>query len=69
MDDRFERIETRLDTIDGRLVLHGRGITKLVEEVSTLNERVDNFLLGAHGKEHEDLRARVEQLEKNAGRR
>ncbi len=59
----FERATTE------RLDIHGRGITRLVEEVSKLNTRMDNFLVGAHGKEHDELRTRVEHLEKRTGLR
>ncbi len=72
-NERFESLERRLDArfdrVEGHLELHGRFIGKLVEEVTKLNDRFDDFLVGAHGTEHDDLRARVEKLEKRAGRR
>ena len=69
LDARFEGVEVRLDAIHGRLETHGAGITKLVEEVTKMNGRFDNFLVGAHGKEHDELRARVDRLEKDTGLR
>jgi chromosome segregation ATPase len=67
IDARLGGIDARLDTMDGRLDLHGRGIVKLIDEVSKLGTRFDNFLGGAHGKEHDELRARVDRLEKHTG--
>ncbi len=69
IDARLEGIDARLDGIDGRLDLHGRGIVKLIDEMAKMNTRFENFLGGAHGKEHDDLRARVEHLEKHTGLR
>ncbi len=69
VDARLEAIEGRLETMDARLDIHGRGITKLVDEVAKLNTRVENILVGAHGREHDELRSRVEDLEKHTGLR
>ncbi len=69
LEVRVEGVDRRLEVMDERAELHGRGISKLVVEVSKLNARFDNFLGGAHGAEHDDIRARVERLEKHTGLR
>jgi hypothetical protein len=49
------------------LVQHGQAIVKLVHEVARMGDRFDNFLLGAHQKDHADLADRVARLESKIG--
>jgi chromosome segregation ATPase len=46
---------------------HERAIVKLIQEVSSLNGRFDNFLSGTHQQEHADFRARLARLETKVG--
>jgi uncharacterized coiled-coil DUF342 family protein len=79
---RLDETNTRLDRNHGELraelrdlraearagfEVHGRTLVKLSREVHGLNDRCDNFLHGAHGDEHADLRARVARLEVKVG--
>jgi chromosome segregation ATPase len=64
---RIDETNARLDQTNARLDVHEQALGKLVREVHTLNERMDNFLTGAHRQEHEELKARLDRLERRAG--
>jgi uncharacterized coiled-coil DUF342 family protein len=49
------------------LGVHHEAIVKLVHEVHAVNDRMDNFLQGAHHDDHVDLHARIGQLEAKVG--
>jgi hypothetical protein len=56
-------LTARIDQTNARLDQHERVLVKLIGEVHSLNDRFDNFLTGAHGKEHDELRSRIERIE------
>ena len=60
-------VKSELQDVKAVLGVHGQAIVKLIHEVHGLNERFDNFLLGAHHEDHADLRARVGRLEAKVG--
>lgn len=66
-NERLAQTNQRLDGAVSRLDDHEQLLVALVGGVSSLNERFDNFLSGAHRQEHDTLRDRVERLEKHVG--
>lgn len=65
---RLDQTNARLDQTNARLDQHEKVLVKLIGEVHSLNDRFDNFLTGAHGKEHDELRSRIERLEERLDR-
>ena len=63
VNHRLDGMNQRMDMMNQRLDLHGRSIVKLIDEVKGTNERLDNFLTGAHGKAHQVLEDRMESVE------
>jgi ABC-type transporter Mla subunit MlaD len=68
LTERLDQTNARLDQTNARLDQHEKVLVKLIGEVKTLNDRFDNFLTGAHGKEHDELRARIERIEQRLDR-
>ena len=61
---RIDATNERLDDLRGDVT----ALTARVEHgFDQLGRRIDNVLLGAHGDEHAELRARVTRLEQHAG--
>ncbi|MEK6606348.1 MAG: hypothetical protein AABZ30_01690, partial [Myxococcota bacterium] len=69
-NERLDRLDTnlnaRIDATNERLDDLRGDVNNLRGDVQTLGRRIDNVLLGAHGDEHAELRARVERLERRA---
>ena len=69
--DTHERVLIRLvdgvDAISERLDTHEQVLIRLVGGMDALNQRFDHFLTGTHRAEHEELRARVDRIEKKLG--
>lgn len=71
LDQMGEELNTRLDRTNARLDQTNDGLAGLRQEVEEgfrlMDQRFDNFLLGEHGKEHDELRRRVSHIEEHLG--
>ncbi len=64
LNARLDQTNSRLDQTNSRL----DGLRQDVEEgFRLLDTRIDNILMGEHGKEHDDLRRRVGRIEEHLG--
>ena len=64
LDQMGEELNTRLDRTNTRL----DGLRQDVGEgFRMVDQRIDNILLGEHGKEHDELRRRVSHIEEHLG--
>lgn len=71
LNTRLDKTNARLDKTNARLDQTNDGLAGLRQEVEEgfrlMDQRFDNFLMGEHGKEHDELRRRVSHIEEHLG--